>query len=57
MEKTIRKGDILEASRNVIECERLKDLFSHYPVLMLLVPMIAIEIQNAIFGEESEDEE
>lgn len=57
MEKTIERGDIINASKKALESERLKDLFEGMPILMLLMPMYAIEIEKVIFAEETEEEE
>ena len=57
MEKTIKRGDIIEASKDVFKSERLKELFAKDPFVMLLIPVFAQEFERVIFGEEKEDEE
>lgn len=57
MEKTIERGDILKASQKALESESLKGLFEEMPILMLLMPMYAIEIEKVIFAKETEEKE
>lgn len=57
MEKTIKRGDIIKASQKALESESLEGLFEGMPILMLLMPMYAMEIEKVIFAEEMEDKE
>lgn len=57
MEKTIKRGDIFKASEIALESESLENLFKEQPILMVLMPIYAYEIEKVIFAEESEEEE
>lgn len=56
MEKTkeIKRTDILEAAMNATQKEPLKKMFSEIPILILLLPVIAEGIADAIFEDETE---
>ena len=48
----IKKDDILKAASKVISEGKLVDLFKEVPHLILIVPLIASEIERNIFEKE-----
>lgn len=51
----IEKGDIIKAALDAAATPKIMQLLESNPMLMLLFPIIGIEIENILFGEDSED--
>jgi hypothetical protein len=59
MEKTIllERKTLQKAVLGLLTEGKMKELFEGAPLLSLLMPVVAIELSNKLFGEEEENEE
>ena len=53
-EVTIKKNDIMDAVVKLTSKGELADLFKEAPLLILIMPLIANELENALFEEEDD---